>query len=84
MKPRYGPSQVLFLFAITAAGVVPCGGRKMSTPTSSVVQIIFSYWSFEISDNIFPALKGTHFYFHFLKVHTEFLSEQLTTHILTA
>ena len=28
------------LFAITAAGVVPCGGPKNSPRTSSVVQII--------------------------------------------
>ena len=31
----------LFLFAITAAGVVPCGGPKKSPRTSSIVQIIF-------------------------------------------
>ena len=37
-----------FLFAITAAGVVPCGGPK-SLP---VVHIIFSIWSFEISEDI--------------------------------
>ena len=43
---------VLFLFAITAAGVVPCGGRKKSPRTSSIVQIIFSFWSFEISGGI--------------------------------
>ena len=43
---------VLFLFAITAAGVVPCGGPKMSPRTSSIVQIIFSFWSFEISEGI--------------------------------
>ena len=29
------------LFAITAAGVVPCGGPKKSPRTSSIVQIIF-------------------------------------------
>ena len=29
-----------FLFAITAAGVVPCGGPKKSPRTSSIVQII--------------------------------------------
>ena len=34
---------VLFLFAITAAGVVPCGGPKKSPRTSSTVQIIFSF-----------------------------------------
>ena len=42
----------LFLFAITAAGVVPCGGPKMSPFTSSIVQIIFYLWSFEINGNI--------------------------------
>ena len=42
----------LFLFAITAAGVVPCGGPKKSPRTSSIVQIIFSFWSFEISEGI--------------------------------
>ena len=42
----------IFLFAITAAGVVLCGGPKMSPRTSSIVQIIFSFWSFEISKGI--------------------------------
>ena len=37
------------LFAITAAGVVPCGGPKKSPRTSSIVQIIFFFRSFEIS-----------------------------------
>ena len=37
------------LFAITAAGVVPCGGPKKSPRTSSIVQIIFFFCSFEIS-----------------------------------
>ena len=45
-------SQFLFLFAITAAGVVPCGGPKKSPRTSSIVQIIFSFWSFEVSEGI--------------------------------
>ena len=31
------------LFAITAAGVVSCGGPKMSPRTSSIVQIIFFF-----------------------------------------
>ena len=45
--------QFLSLFAITAAGVVPCGGPKKSPRTSSLVQIIiFSFWSFEISEGI--------------------------------
>ena len=39
---------LLILFAITAAGVVPCGGPKKSPRTSSIVQIIFFCWSFEI------------------------------------
>ena len=43
---------VLFLFAITAAGVVPCGGPKKCPRTSSIVQIIFSFWSFEIREDI--------------------------------
>ena len=43
---------VLFLFVITAAGVMPCGGPKMSPRTSSIVQIIFSFWSCEASDGI--------------------------------
>ena len=30
----------LFLFAVTAAGVVPCGGPQKSPGTSSIVQII--------------------------------------------
>ena len=37
---------------ITAAGVVPCGGPKRSPRTSSLVQIIFFFWSFEINGNI--------------------------------
>ena len=31
------------LFAITVAGVVPCGGPKKSPRTSSIVQIIFFF-----------------------------------------
>ena len=42
----------LFLFAITVAGVVPCGGPKKYPFTSSKVQIIFFFWSFEISEGI--------------------------------
>ena len=37
---------------ITAAGVVPCGGPKKSPRTSSIVQVIFSFWSFEISEYV--------------------------------
>ena len=42
-------SNLYYLFAITAAGVVPCGGPKKSPRTSSIVQIIFLFRSFEIS-----------------------------------
>ena len=34
---------------MTAAGVVPRGGPKKSPRTSSIVQIIYSVWSFEIN-----------------------------------
>ena len=42
----------LFLFAIAAAGVVPCGGPKKSPRTSSIVRIIFFFWSSEINEGI--------------------------------
>ena len=45
-------TQFNFLFVITAAGAVPCGGRKKSPRTSSIVQSIYSFWSFEISEDI--------------------------------
>ena len=41
-----------FLFAITAFGVVPCSSPKKSPRTSSILQIAFSFWSFEISMGI--------------------------------
>ena len=31
---------------------MPCGGPKKSPRTSSIVQIIFSFWSFEIREDI--------------------------------
>ena len=31
---------------------LPCGGRKTSPRTSTIVQFIFYFWSFEISVNI--------------------------------
>ena len=34
---------VLFLFAITAAGIVTCGGPKKSPRTPSIVQFIFPF-----------------------------------------
>ena len=45
-------SSLYILFAITAAGVVPCGGPKKSPRTSSIVQIIFLFRSFEINKDI--------------------------------
>ena len=42
----------VFLFAFTAAGVVPCGGRKTYPRTSTIVQFIFHFWSFEITEHI--------------------------------
>ena len=44
-------SHFWFLFDFTAAGVVPCGGRKTSPRTSTIVPFIFYFWSFEISVN---------------------------------
>ena len=41
-----------FYFILLQAGFVPCGGPKMSPRTSSIVQIIFSFWSFQISEGI--------------------------------
>ena len=43
---------VLFLFVITAASVVSYGGPNRSPRTSTIVQIIFSFWSFEISGGL--------------------------------
>ena len=45
-------SKLQLLFAVIAAGVMPCGSPKRSPRTSSIVQIIFSLWSFEISEGI--------------------------------
>ena len=43
---------IIFLFVVTAAGVVPCGIPKKRPHTSSIVHFIFYFWSFEISRNI--------------------------------
>ena len=40
------------LFPIIAAGAVLCGGSKRSPRTSSIVQLIFSFGSFGISEGI--------------------------------
>ena len=50
-------SNLYILFAITAAGVVPCGGPKKSPRTSSIVAIIFLFRSFEISQDIQSVLE---------------------------
>ena len=39
-------------FLSDAPGIVPCGGPIKSPRTSSIVRIIFSFWSFEISEGI--------------------------------
>ena len=36
-------SHFWFLFDVTATGVVPCGGRKTSSRTSTIVQFIFYF-----------------------------------------
>ena len=46
-----GTVTFIFLYAINAAGVVPCDGRKKFPHTSAIVQIIFYSWSFKISGN---------------------------------
>ena len=43
-------SLVWFLFAFTATGIVQCGDRKTSPRTSTIVQFIFCFWSFEDSE----------------------------------
>ena len=53
-------SNLYILFAIAAAfSVVPCGGPKKSPRTSSIVQIIFLFMSFEISKDI-QSVQNTH------------------------
>ena len=49
-------SNLYIFFAVTAAGVVPCGGPKKSPRTSSIVQIIF-YLGPLRSVNIFRVFK---------------------------
>ena len=57
-RPRYQVSvyrttgPLVFLFVVTAAGVVLCGIPKKRPLTSFIVQFIFYFWSFEISRNI--------------------------------
>ena len=42
----------VFSFVFTAAGVVQCDGRKRSPRTSTIVQFIFHFQSFKISEHI--------------------------------
>ena len=63
-EPRYGPSPLslmcllllkdlsFILFVITAAVVVPCGGPIKSPRTIFIVQITYSFLSFEVSEDI--------------------------------
>ena len=46
---RTNDDNLQFFFA---AGVVPCGSPKKQPRTSSILQFIFCFWSFEISGNI--------------------------------
>ena len=43
---------VYVFIGLTAASVVLCGSPKKQPHTSSIVQFIFFFWSFEISGNI--------------------------------
>ena len=43
---------IVHAFPLRKFGVVPCDSPKKSPRTSSIVQIIFSFWSFEISESI--------------------------------
>ena len=52
-------SNLYILFPITTVGVVSCGGRKKSPCTSSIVQIISLFSSFEISKDI-KSVQNTH------------------------
>ena len=60
---------IIFLFGVTAAGVVPCGIPKKRPRTSSIVQFIFYFWSFEISRNILRNQKTLS-----VKIHTAALT----------
>ena len=57
------------MYTTSKAGVVPCGGPKKSPRTSSIVQIIFLFRSFEISKDIQSvqntASKGSNLYIVF-------------------
>ena len=50
--PKFCQLSFHIAIAITAAGVVSCGGRKKSPRTSSIVQIVIYFWSFQISGDV--------------------------------
>ena len=60
--PRLGKRELICLLlftcnyvimcVVTAAGVVLCGSPAKAALTSSMVQFIFYFWSFEISGNV--------------------------------
>ena len=62
----------LFLFVITAASDVPCGGRK-KFPRSKLVQIIYYFCSFEIIECILRTRKCSYVKTHFLNKFQMFL-----------
>ena len=55
----YNRAMHMQLIDIDDAGVVLCGGRKTSPRTSTIVQFIFHFWSFEISERILRNQKLT-------------------------
>ena len=69
-------SHLWFLFDFTAAGVVPCGGRKTSPRTSTIVQFIFYFGPLR-STIIFWEIRNkwliqTHILNRFLFIWTQF------------
>ena len=64
--------QTFIFFAVTGVGGVPCGGPKKFPPTSSIVQIIFLFRSFEISKDI-QCVQNTHVWKHTSKQCLNFL-----------
>ena len=52
IAPPHREEIIMVLGQFMTAGVVPCGDPKKSPRTSSIVQIILSFRSFEISEDI--------------------------------
>ena len=53
----YGVSSDAVKIIDSYLSVVPCGGRTKVSPHSSIVQIIFYFWSFEIMEYILRTQK---------------------------